>query len=128
MHQQVSFDSHFDHGVIKMVSSILYAAEGSCGSAASGVQRYSVMVVQLSKAVGAWEGSFKESIKEYFVFERIDTYFSLIVFIQTPANVIMATDVVYKRSMLFHGKDVFRHMFKKPYILAGQGRPEVHHQ
>ena len=44
--------------------------------------------------------------------QRIDAYLLLIIFVQAPANIVMAADIVDEGAMVLHGEDVFSHMLQ----------------
>ena len=85
-----------------MVSCAFDTAEGSCGSAASGVQGYRIIVIELAKTVGGGEGAFEEAVEEDLMLQWIDAYLLLIIFVQAPADIVMSADVVDEGAMVLH--------------------------
>ena len=112
MHQHIPSDSLLQKLRVEMVSCAFDTAEGSCGSAASGVQGYRIIVIELAKAVGGGEGAFEEAVEEDLMLQRIYTYLSLVILIQSPANIVMTADIVDEGAMVLHGEDVFSHMLQ----------------
>ena len=121
MHEHVPLHALLNELIIEVVSATLDSAERCGRAAASGIEGFLIIVIELTEAVGAAEGTLIETVKEDLMLKGIDTDLSLIVLIQTPADVIMTPDVVDEGAVILHRKDVLSHVIEESDVLRSEG-------
>ena len=110
------------------VERLLDAAQAGGGAAAAGVAAGRIVVVQLAHRPAAGDRTLVEVVQELLVAERVDAEPPLLRLVQTPADVVMAAQVVDEPAVLRQGVQRVDLRLEQTGVAVGERAPQVDHR
>ena len=127
VHQQVPSDAGSHLFLIPLETALLDAAEACRGTAAPGVPADRVEVIEFSSRKASREGTFIEAVEILLVKQRIDHQPLFLFLVQSPADIVMAAQIIDKIAVVRQAVDHIHLMLQKPGVLGGKRGPEIDH-
>ena len=127
MQQQVTANRIVQRDHIARFQRLLYSAQAGGGAATAGIAGSGVVVVQLALCPASGEIARIKMVEILLVLLGVNIKTVLSRFIQTPADIIMAAQIVYKPAVARQGVQGVQLCLQQAGVAACQGSPQVDH-